>query len=169
MEGQWCLEKCSEELSDSESSFEVLHKNHLVHARVGKLRSSTPTEEEQIREAERQIAQSSSTALKGIPGPLEEPDSQEDSTPAALKRLSLPEEVEEPSVKDGDEQSVFADLARRLDESVAEAVSSPCNSKVIAQAALSSVRLPPFPAVSWQDHPQLVRQSSACSGNKNKA
>ena len=150
MEGQWCLEKCSEELSDSESSFEVLHKNHLVHARVGKLRSSTPTEEEQIREAERQIAQSSSTALKGIPGPLEEPDGQEDSTPAALKRLSLPEEVEEPSVKDGDEQSVFADLARRLDESAAKAESSPCNSKVIAQAALSSVRLPPFPAVSYK-------------------
>ena len=84
---------------------------------------------------------------------MEEPAGQEDSTPAAPKRLSLPEEVEEPSVKDGDEQSVFADLARRLDESAAEAESSPCNSKVIAQAALSSVRLPPFPAVSCKITP----------------
>ena len=115
--GQWCMEQ----LSDTDSSFKVL--DHL--------RSSTPTEEEQIKETERQIAQSDSTALKGIPGPLEEP-----------------EEVEEPSVKDDDEQNVFASLAQRLDESAAEAGSSSCNLKVIAQATLSSVRLPPFPAVS---------------------
>ena len=137
--GRWCVEQ----LSDTDSSFEVL--DHL--------RSSTPTEEEQIREVEKQIAQSDSTALKGIPGSLEEPDGQEDSTPAAPKGLSLPEEVEEPCVTEDDEQSVFANLARRLDESAAEAESSPCNSKVIAQAALSSVRLPPFPAVSCKITP----------------
>ena len=97
-----------EELIDS--SFEVL--DHL--------RSSSPTEEEQLKEIERQIDEGDNTALKGIPGPLEEPDGQEDLTPAAPKGLSLPEEVEEPSVKDDDEQSVFADLARRLDESAAE-------------------------------------------------
>ena len=137
--GQWCMEQ----LSDTDSSFEVL--DHL--------RSSTPSEEEQIKEAERQIAQSDSTALKGIPGPLEEPDGKEDLTPAAPKSLPLPEEVEEPSVRDDDEQSVFASLAQRLDESAAEAESSPCNSKVIAQAALSSVRLPPFLAVSCKITP----------------
>ena len=136
----------------SDSSFEVLHKNHLLHTRLEKLRSSTLIEEEQIREAEKQIAQSGSTALKGIPGPLEGSDGLEDSTPAAPKGISLPEEVEEPSAED-DEPSVFTDLARRLDESAAEAESSPCNSKVIAEAALSSVRLPPFPAVSCKITP----------------
>ena len=118
-----------------------------------RLKSSTPTEEEQIREVERQIAQSSNTALKGIPGPLEEPDGQEDLTPAAPKGLSLPEEVEEPSVTEDDEQSVLVNLAQRLDESAAEAESLPCNSKVIAPAALSSVRLPPFPTVSCRITP----------------
>ena len=132
-----------EQLSDTDSSFEVL--DHL--------RSSTPTEEEQIKEAERQMVQSDSTALKGIPGPLEEPDGKEDLTPAAPKGLLLPEEVEKPSVKDDDEQSVFASLAQRLDESAVEAGSSSCNSKVIAQAALSSVRQPPFPAVSCKITP----------------
>ena len=48
---QWCME----ELSETDSSFEVL--DHL--------RSSTPTDKEQIKEVERQIAQSDSTALKG--------------------------------------------------------------------------------------------------------
>ena len=151
---QWCMEQ----LSDTDSSLEVLDQ----------LRSSTPTEEEQIREAERQIAWSSSTALKGIPDPLEEPDGQEDSTTAASKGLSLPEEVGDPSVKDDDEQSVFADLARRLDESAAEAESSPCNSKVIAKAALSSVRLPPFPAVSCQDHPNWWDNLQLAVGTKIK-
>ena len=111
-----------EQLSDTDSSFEVL--DHL--------RSSTPTEEEQIKEAERQIAQSDSTALKRIPGPLEEPDGKENLTPAAPKGFPLPEEVEEPSVRDDDEQSVFVSLAQRLDESAAKVESSPCNSKVIA-------------------------------------
>ena len=144
MEGQWCMGKCLEELSDSDNSFEVVHKNHLPPLSLERLKSSTPTEEEQIRETERQIAQSESTALKGIPGPLEEPDGQEDSTPAAPQGLFLLEEVEEPSLKDDDEQSVFADLAQRLDESAAE---------VIVPAALSSVRLPPFPAVSCKITP----------------
>ena len=134
IQGQWC----SEELSDSDSSFEVVHRNHLSSHRLQKLRSSTPTEEEQIEEAERQIAQSDSTALKGIPGPLEEPDGQEDSTPIAPKGSPLPEEIEEPYLQDDDEQSVFAGLAMGPDESAAEAESSPCNSKVIAQAALSN-------------------------------
>ena len=153
VEGKWCVEKCLEELTDSDNSFEVLHKNHMFPPCPGRLRSFTPTEGEQLREVERQIAQSSSTALKGIPGPSEEPDGQEGPTPAAPKSLSLPEEVREPNVRDDDEQSVFASLTQRLDESAAEAESSPCNSKVIAQAALSSVRLPPFPAVSCKITP----------------
>ena len=152
-EGQWCADKCLEELTDSDNSFEVVHRNHLSPSCLERLESSTPTEEEQIREVERQIAQSSSTALKGIPGPLEEPDGQEDLTPAAPKDLPLPEEVEKPLVKNDDEQSVFASLAQRLDESAAEAESFPCNSKVIVQTALSSVRLPPFPAVSCKITP----------------
>ena len=153
VEGKWCVDKCLEELTDSDNSFELVGKNQLSPSCLERLKSSTPTEEEQIREVEKQIAQSNNTALKGIPGPLEEPDGQEGSTPAAPKGLFLPEEVEEPSVKDDDEQSVFANLAQRLDESAAEVKSSPCNSKVIAPTALSSVRLPPFPTVSCRITP----------------
>ena len=123
MEGKWCIDKCLEELTDSDNSFEIVPKSHLSPSYLERLKSSTPTEEEQIREVERQIAQSSNTALKGIPGPLEEPDGQEDLTPTAPKGLSLPKEVGEPFVTEDDEQSVFANLAQRLDESAAEAES----------------------------------------------
>ena len=164
LRGSWRVEECSEELSTSDGSFEILH-NHF--SPCPSPRCSTPSEEVILQGVKKQIAQSNSSALKGIPGPLEEPDGQEDSTPAALKGLFLPEEVEGPPSRDDDEQSVFADLAQKLDMSAAEAEIPPCNSKVIAQAALSSVRLPPFPAVSCKI-PQLVKQSSACSGNKNK-
>ena len=153
VEGKWCMGKCLEELTDSDDSFEIVQKSHLSPSYLERLKSSTPTEEEQNREVESQIAQSSNTALKEIPGPLEEPDGQEDLTPAAPKGLFLPKEVEEPSVTEDDEQSVFASLAQRLDESAAEAESPPCNSKVIAPPALSSVRLPPFPIVSCRITP----------------
>ena len=69
VEGKWCVDKCLEELTDSDNSFEIVQKSHLSPSYLERLKSSTPTEEEQIREVERQIAQSSNTALKGIPGP----------------------------------------------------------------------------------------------------
>ena len=80
MFGAWSLGECSEELSTTNSSFEILHQNlsPCPHPRC-----SSPSEEVVLRQVEQQITTSSSTALKGIPGPLEEPDGQEDSVPAA--------------------------------------------------------------------------------------
>ena len=88
-------------------------------------RVSTPTWEEQIRKAEELIERSGSTALKGIPGPLEEPDRWEDSIPAAQVVHPLPRVVEMCPGKDGDELSVFANLTKELDGPAAEAQASP--------------------------------------------
>ena len=55
--------------------------------------------------------------------------------------------------KDGDESSVFANLTKELDGPAAEAQTSPCNSKVIAQTSPSTVRLPPFPTVGCKITP----------------
>ena len=144
-----------DELSDSDSSFEVLPKDRCQCSdrMLERLRVSTPTWEEQIGKAEELIERSGSTALKGIPGPLEEPDGQEDSIPAAQVVHPLPRVVEMCPDKDGDESSVFANLTRELDGPVAEAQTSPCNSKVIAQTNPSTVRLPPFPTVSCKITP----------------
>ena len=84
---------------------------------------------------------------------MEEPDGQEDSIPAAQVVHPLPRVVEMYSGKDGDESSVFANLTKELDGPAAEAQTSPCNSKVIAQANPSTVRLPPFPTVSCKITP----------------
>ena len=118
-----------------------------------RLRVSTPTWEEQIRWAEELMERSGSTALKGIPGPLKEPDGQEDSIPAAQVVHPLPRVVEMCPGNDGDELSVFVNLTKELDGAAAEAQTSPCNSKVIAQTNPSTVRLPPFPTVSCKITP----------------
>ena len=75
-EGKWYSDRCDEELSDSDSSFEVLPQDRCQCSdrMLERLRVSTPTWEEQIKKAEQLIERSGSTALKGIPGPLEEPD-----------------------------------------------------------------------------------------------
>ena len=154
-EGKWYSDRCDEELSNSDSSFEVLPKDRCQYPdrMLGRLRVSTPTWKEQIRKAEELIERSGSTALKGIPGPLEEPDGQEDSIPAAQVAHPLPRVVEMYPGKDGDESSVFANLTKELDGPAAEAQTSPCNSKVIAQTNPSTVRLPPFPTVSCKITP----------------
>ena len=154
-EGKWYSDRCDEELSDSDSSFEVLPKDRCQcpDRMLGRLGVSTPTWKEQIRKAEELIERSGSTALKGIPGPLEEPDGQEDSIPAAQVVHPLPRVVEMYPGKDGDESSVFANLTKELDGPAAEAQTSPCNSKVIAQTNPSTVRLPPFPTVSCKITP----------------
>ena len=154
-EGKWYSDRCDEELSDSDSSFEVLPKDRCQcpDRMIERLRVSTPTWEEQIRKAEELIERSGSTALKGIPGPLKEPNGQEDSIPAAQVVHPLPRVVEMCPGKDGDESSVFANLTKELDGPAAEAQTSPCNSKVIAQTNPSTVRLPPFPTVSCKITP----------------
>ena len=154
-EGKWYSGRCDEELSDSDNSFEVLPKEmcQCPDRMLERLRVSTPTWKEQIRKAEELIERSGSTALKGIPGPLEEPDGQEDSIPAAQVVHPLPRVVEMCPGKDGDESSGFANLTKELDGPAAEAQASPCNSKVIAQTNPSTVRLPPFPTVSCKITP----------------
>ena len=149
-EGKWYSGRCDEELSDSDNSFEVLRKAmcQCPDRMLERLRVPTPTWKEQIRKAEELIERSGSTALKGIPGHLEEPDGQEDSIPAAQVVHPLPRVVELCPGKDGDESSVFANLTKELDGPAAEAQTSPCNSKVIAQTNSSTVRLPSFSTVS---------------------
>ena len=134
VEVKWYSDRCDEELSDSDSSFEVLPKDRCQcpDRMLERLRVSTPTWEEQIRKAEELIERSGSTALKGISGPLEEPDGQEDSIPAAQVVHPLPRVVEMYPGKDGDESSVFANLTKELDGPAAEAQTSPCNLKVKA-------------------------------------
>ena len=100
--------------SDSDHSFEVVsrHITSWTDKTLEKVRSSTPTWEEEVKQAEKRIAASSSTALKGIPGPLKEPDGQEDSTSTAQVGLPLPIGAEESSSLDGGKTSVFANLTK---------------------------------------------------------
>ena len=113
-----------------------------------KIRSSTLTWEEQVKYVEKKIEESRSTALKGIPGPLEEPDGQEDLTPTTQVRFPLPRGAEESFLTDGDDTSWFAILVKESDGFAAEAETPPCNSKVIVPSVSSTVRLPPFPSVN---------------------
>ena len=116
---QWYCHYCEEELSSSEVSFEMLPSPDVA---LERLRVSTPPWEEEEEKVKQSIAKSGSTALKGIPGPLEEPDGQEDSAPAAMMVYPLPRLVEEYKLKGGDEKSVFANLAEESDGSAAEVV-----------------------------------------------
>ena len=107
-----------------------------------RLRVSTPLWEEEEEKVKQSIAKSGSTALKEIPGPLEEPDGQEDSAPAAMMVYPLPRLVEEYTLQGGDEKSVFANLAEESDGSAAEVGIPTCNSKEEAQAASTPAGLP---------------------------
>ena len=73
--GNWYKHKNTEELSNTDDSFEVVpyccHGPPSCPAMLlEKLRSSTPTWEKQAKQVEKKIEQDNSTALKGIPGPL---------------------------------------------------------------------------------------------------
>ena len=64
-EGKWYSDRCNEEFSDSNSSFEVIPKDRCQcpDRMLERLRVSTPTWEEQIGKAEELIERSGSTAL----------------------------------------------------------------------------------------------------------
>ena len=147
---QWYCHYCEEELSSSEVSFEMLPSPDVA---LEGLRVSTPPWEEEEEKVKQSIAKSGSTALKGIPGPLEEPDGQEDSAPAAMMVYPLPRLVEEYTLKGGDEKSVFANLAEESDGSAAEVGIPTCNSKEEAPAASTPAGLPSFPSVSCKITP----------------
>ena len=81
---EWYLHKSDEELPSSEESFETpsLHLSQSPDRLLAELKVSTPTWEEQMSKVDELVRRSESTPLtKGIPGPLEEPDGQEDSVP----------------------------------------------------------------------------------------
>ena len=147
---QWYCNYCEEELSSSEVSFEMPPSPDVA---LERLRVLTPTWKEEVEKVKKTIAKSGSTALKGIPGPLGEPDGQEDSTPAAMMVYPLPRLVEECTPQGGDEQSVFANLAEESDGLAAEVGIPTWNSKVEAQAALTPAGLPSFPSVSCKITP----------------
>ena len=152
---EWYVHRCDEELSSSDESFET-PSPHLPQSPdriLAELKVSTPTWEEQISKAEELVKKSGSTALKGIPGPLEEPDGQEDSVPAAQVVYPLPRIAEVCPGKDGDELSVFANLNEELDGLAAETQTSPCNTKEEAQLVSPTVRPSPLPTVSCKVTP----------------
>ena len=95
IERKWCIEDLSD--SDSDNGFEVVSKHitSWTDKKLERVRSSTPTCEEEIQRVEKVIAADNSTGLKGIQGPLKEPDGQEDSTPTAQVGLPLPVGAEE--------------------------------------------------------------------------
>ena len=66
---------------------------------------------------------------------------------------SLPRIAEVCPFEDGDELSVFANLARESDGPAAETQASPCNTEEVAQTASTPVRPLPFPAVSCKITP----------------
>ena len=78
--------------SDSDHNFEVVskHVTPWTDKTLEKVRSSTTIGKEEVKQTEKRIAASSNTALRGIPGPLREPDGQEDSTPTAQVGPPLP-------------------------------------------------------------------------------
>ena len=138
-------------MSSSDESFEIYpspNGSPSPDQVLARLQVSTPTWEEQVNRTKKLIEESGSTALKGIPGPLEEPDGQEDSVPAAQVVYTLPRIAEVCLFVDGDELSVFANLARESDGPAAETQASPCNTEEVAQAASTPARPPSFPAVS---------------------
>ena len=151
---KWCTEDLSD--SDSDHDFEVVSR-HITSWRdktLEKVRSSTPTWEEEVQRVEKRIATDNSTALKGIPGPLKEPDGQEDSTPTAPKLgLPLPIGVEESSSLDGGKTSVFANLTKELEGLAVHTEAPPCNPQESAQAASTAVRSFPLPLVSCKVTP----------------
>ena len=67
---KWCMEDLSD--SDSDHDFEVVSKyvTSWTDKKLERVRSSTPSWEEEVQRVEKIIASDSSTALKGIPGPL---------------------------------------------------------------------------------------------------
>ena len=154
-----CIKRkwCTGDLSDlnSDHDFEVVsrHVTSWTNKTLEKVRSSIPTWEEEVKQAERRIAASSSTALKEIPGPLKEPDGQEDSTPTAQVGLPLPIGAEECSSLDGGKTSVFANLTKESEGLAVEAETPPCNPQESAKAASTTVRSFPLPSVSCKITP----------------
>ena len=140
---KWCTEDLSD--SDSDNDFEI--------RKLEKARSSTPTWEEEVQRVEKMIATDNSTALKGIPGPLKEPDGQENSTPTAQVGLPLPVGAEESSSLDGGKISVFANLTKELEGLAVGAEAPPCNYQESAQAASTAVGSFPLPLVSCKVTP----------------
>ena len=97
-----------------------------------------------MEEAQKKVDQSKSTALKGIPGPLEEPDGQEDSAPAAQVAYTLPRIAEVCTNPEGGEPSVLANLIEESDGQAAEASALPCSPKVTTTVISSVSGLSPF-------------------------
>ena len=93
-----------------------------------------------MKQAEKRKAASGSTVLKEIPGPLKEPDGQEDSTPTAQVGLLQPIGAEESLLLDGGKTSVFANLAEESEGLAVEAEAPPCNPEESAQAVSPTVR-----------------------------
>ena len=150
---KWCIEHLSD--SDSDHDFEVVSKyvTSWTDKKLERVRSSTPTWEEEVQRVEKIIASDSSTALKGVPGPLKEPDGQEDSTPTAQVGLPLPIGAEVSSPLDGGKTSVFANLTKELEGLAVEDGTPPCNHQESAQAASTAVRSFPLPLVSCKVTP----------------
>ena len=75
-----------------------------------------PTSEEEVVRVEEKIKNGTSTALKGIPGPIEEPDKEESSSPIAQCVVPPPRIMEGIQRQGGDETSVFLSSGLRARE-----------------------------------------------------
>ena len=167
-QGKWYAGKCDEVLSDSEDSFEILPQNQCKcpDRMLKEFNVPDPPGEEQVKQVEELIEKSGSTALKGIPGPLDVPDEKEDSTPAAQVVYPLPRIAEVYNPLDGDDLSVFASLTEGSAGLAAEDQPSPCNKELAASTAPSAVELPPHPTVSCRITPTGEASFSLQWGNK---
>ena len=169
---KWYSERDSEDLYDSddyatgeEDSFEILPEAEqdpgvsLTCSEVSmdscleNLKDFELTWEEEVVRVEQKIKNSSCTALKGIPGPLKEPDKEDSSSFIANSGIPPPRIMEELQSQSGDETSVFVPLASGSESVAMKEEGSTCNSKVPAEAVGYTVKLPPYPTVSCRITP----------------
>ena len=94
-----------------------------------------------------------STYLKGIPFPIQEPDKDESSSPIAQCEVPPPRIMEGVQRQGGDETSVFPHLAPEPESGAMEVEGPTCNSQVPADTVGHIVRLPPYPTVSCRITP----------------
>ena len=112
-----------------------------------------PTWEEEVVRVEEKIKNGTSSALKGIPGPIEEPDKEESSSPIAQCEVPPPRIMEGVQRQGDDETSVFPHLAPEPERVAMEVEGPKCNSRVPAEPVGHTVRLPPYPTVSCRITP----------------
>ena len=102
----------------------------------------------------------------GIPGPVEEPDENGNSTLAAQVEFSLPRLAKQFQDNGGGEASVFTNLVQESEGLAAEAELPACNLRASTPTALPTVKLSQYPTVRCRFTPDGATTFSLQWNNK---